>query len=95
MYDSSDAGARARALEAMDASIEKAVELGGAVSGEHGIGFLKSKYMPLQHGALELELMSSIKRLFDPKNILNPGKIYAPSDIEGLSPLKGLKLPWD
>ncbi len=95
MYDSTDPTARARAVDAMDSAIKKAVELGGAVSGEHGVGFLKSKYMPLQHTQAELEIMRSIKKLFDPKNILNREKVYTPHDIKNLAPLKNIKLPWD
>ena len=52
--------------------------MGGAVSGEHGIGFLKSKYMPFQHGADELETMRALKKMFDPKNILNRAKSASP-----------------
>jgi glycolate oxidase len=46
------------------------------VSGEHGIGLAKKDYFPLSVGAEELRLMRGIKRLFDPHNILNPGKIF-------------------
>ncbi len=96
MYNSSDPGAKSRARGAMAESIAKAIELGGAVSGEHGIGFLKTKYMKLQHSPYELELMRQIKRLFDPKMILNNGKVFYDSNCaDGLEPLKGVKLPWD
>lgn len=95
MYDGKEQGARKRGLEAMDAAMKKVVELGGAVSGEHGIGALKAKYMPFQHGASELELMRKIKKVFDPKNILNRGKIYEEQNMSGIEPLKGIKLPWD
>lgn len=96
MYNAADDGAKLRAKEAMRLSIEKAVSLGGAVSGEHGIGFLKSKYMPIQHSEYELQLMREIKRVFDPNGILNRGKVMFPSDAgERLEPLKGIKLPWD
>lgn len=57
-----------------------AVELGGTVSSEHGIGLLKKKGLEMELEALgslkALELMRAIKRVFDPKNILNPGKIF-------------------
>ena len=76
-------------------SIKKAVGLGGAVSGEHGIGFLKSKYIPLQYSESEIAAMKKIKTALDPKNILNPGKIYEPRDISNLEPLRGIRLPWD
>lgn len=95
MYYVAEKNARERALAGMEKAIFKTIELGGAVSGEHGIGFLKSKYMPAQHSDCELSLMKEIKKLFDPKNILNPGKIYSVSDISGLQPLRGVKLPWD
>ena len=95
MYYAAEKNARERALAGMEKAIFKTIELGGAVSGEHGIGFLKSKYMPAQHSDCELSLMKEIKKLFDPKNILNPGKIYSVSDISGLQPLRGVKLPWD
>jgi glycolate oxidase len=55
---------------------EIAVACGGTVSGEHGIGLAKKDYFLLSVGAEELRLMRGIKRLFDPHNILNPGKIF-------------------
>lgn len=54
---------------------DKAAELGGLVSGEHGVGFNKREYMLRQYGEETVELMRSVKAAFDPKNILNPGKI--------------------
>ncbi|MTI58772.1 MAG: FAD-binding oxidoreductase [Firmicutes bacterium] len=51
-------------------------ELGGTISGEHGIGSKRKPYMELVMNPIELELMRKIKRAFDPKNILNPGKIF-------------------
>jgi len=53
---------------------ELALELDGTVSGEHGIGRGKMKYMASEHGDA-LSLMSDIKRSFDPQNIMNPGKM--------------------
>jgi glycolate oxidase len=54
---------------------EKARELRGQVSGEHGIGFAKKSYLKEQIGDATSVLMKNIKQAFDPKNILNPGKI--------------------
>ena len=51
------------------------VELGGTLSGEHGIGLIQKPYMDIKFSPIHLELMRGIKRLFDPLNILNPGKI--------------------
>jgi len=58
---------------------ETAVAFGGTISGEHGIGFVKKQFLPISTGEEELQLMKGIKRMFDPNNILNPGKIF---DIE-------------
>ncbi len=58
-----------------DRMYRKAEEMGGLVSGEHGIGFAKKEYLKKQHGLTQIELMKGIKGVFDPKNILNPGKI--------------------
>ncbi len=54
---------------------KKSIELGGLVSGEHGIGFAKKEFISDQYGQEYMELMLQIKLAFDPKNILNPGKI--------------------
>ena len=54
----------------------KAHEMGGKVSGEHGIGFAKKPYLIESTDPTTLELMRGIKAVFDPKNILNPGKIF-------------------
>ena len=58
-----------------DRMYEKAVELGGLVSGEHGIGYAKQEYLRRQFGDTPLALMQGVKRAFDEKNILNPGKV--------------------
>ena len=51
------------------------IELGGRISGEHGIGWVQRRFLPLGLGPREIELMEKLKRLFDPHGILNPGKI--------------------
>lgn len=58
-----------------DRMYEKAEQLGGLVSGEHGIGYAKKQYLKRQYGDTHISLMQGIKKVFDPKNILNPGKI--------------------
>ncbi len=52
------------------------VSLGGTLSGEHGIGIAKKPYMPIAVSEKNIELMRGIKKVFDPNNILNPGKIF-------------------
>ena len=52
-----------------------ACSLNGTLTGEHGIGIAKAEFMGLEHDAVSLEMMQSIKNVFDPGNILNPGKM--------------------
>ncbi|WP_113653494.1 FAD-binding oxidoreductase [Pedobacter namyangjuensis] len=54
---------------------ELTTALGGTISGEHGIGLVQKDYMPIKYSEVHLNLMRSIKTVFDPKGILNPGKI--------------------
>lgn len=62
--------------EAMDHMYAKAKELQGEVSGEHGIGYAKKEYLHRSLDPVSIELMRGIKKVFDPKNLLNPGKIF-------------------
>jgi glycolate oxidase len=52
------------------------VGLGGTISGEHGIGYVQRPYMDIAMGQVQLDLMRGIKKVFDPKGILNPGTIF-------------------
>jgi glycolate oxidase len=73
-YDPGDVEATARAGAAFDAVMDVALELGGTVTGEHGIGVLKARHLPEQLGEEVMALHRSIKRALDPSGILNPGK---------------------
>jgi len=64
-------------VKCFDRMYEKAKELGGLVSGEHGIGFAKKEYLKELYGETPILLMQGIKRVFDEKSILNPGKIMS------------------
>lgn len=55
---------------------ELCVALGGTISGEHGIGLVQKKYLPIAQSNAQIDLQIGIKKLFDPNNILNPGKIF-------------------
>ena len=63
-----------RVPDAIVKIFELTVSLGGTISGEHGIGFVQKRYLPIAYSAAELALMSRIKTAFDPKGLLNPGK---------------------
>lgn len=60
--------------DALDESIAKALELGGTITGEHGIGQYKLRWLPLEQAEQVLSIQRHIKTLFDPQGILNPGK---------------------
>lgn len=62
--------------KAIDEIYRAGIELGGTISGEHGIGILQKKFMPYQFSNTHLNIMANIKSLFDPKNLINPGKIF-------------------
>ncbi len=55
---------------------EKVVQLKGTISGEHGIGWFQIPYMDIKYSPLQISLMKNIKAVFDPNNIMNPGKIF-------------------
>jgi glycolate oxidase len=61
---------------ALNRLFTRTIELGGTLSGEHGIGLTKAKYFPLEWGPDEIAIFKQVKQLFDQKNILNPGKIF-------------------
>lgn len=55
---------------------ELCYQLGGTISGEHGIGYVQKNYLPLVFNKRQIEVQQKIKAVFDPLNILNPGKIF-------------------
>jgi glycolate oxidase len=65
-----------RVHQAYEIIFDKAISLGGTISGEHGTGVAKSKYLPRMVGPKAIELMRKIKACFDPTGRLNPGKIF-------------------
>ncbi len=66
-----------RVEKAFAAIFEKAVELGGTITGEHGVGVMKRPYLHLKVGDAGIEAMRNIKRALDPNGIMNPGKIFS------------------
>lgn len=76
VVDRDDVDAVARARKCVSETFQLSVELGGTISGEHGIGYVKAQYMDYAIDAATLEVMKGIKRVFDPKGILNPGKMF-------------------
>ena len=79
MYDPADAAQSQRAQAALARVFALAVDLGGTLSGEHGIGLAKRDFMPQAVDAPTLALMRQVKAVFDPDGILNPGKLLPPA----------------
>jgi len=80
LYDGCDSD-QVKRVEAASADLfQLAVDLGGTLTGEHGIGMSKAPYMTLEHDPVAMEVMRSIKRMMDPNNVLNPGKMALDGD---------------
>jgi glycolate dehydrogenase FAD-linked subunit len=75
MYDASNSDEADRVHQASREIFELSVALEGTLTGEHGIGLAKAPYMKLEHDPIAMATMRSLKKLFDPNNILNPGKM--------------------
>ena len=76
MYDEENQQETARSVEALSKLMNKVIEMGGAISGEHGVGLAKTPFVREQFNQAEWDLMKKIKKTMDPKGILNPGKIF-------------------
>lgn len=76
MLQNTDEDTRRRGADTVRAVFQKAVELGGTISGEHGVGYAKAPFLDLALTAPTIELMKTIKRALDPNGILNPGKVF-------------------
>ncbi len=71
-----DPAKREAALSCREEILQKVLELSGTISGEHGVGLTKRNYLPWELSAPVVRLMQEIKRVFDPKGRMNPGKIF-------------------
>jgi D-lactate dehydrogenase (cytochrome) len=65
-----------RLMALNDTVIERAISMGGAASGEHGVGIGKIKHVCWEHGAYHVDCQRRMKRALDPRMIMNPGKIF-------------------
>jgi glycolate oxidase len=77
MIDGKNEEEKKKAEAAIEEILRLTIRLGGTLSGEHGVGLTKAPYIDLELGPIEIEVMKKIKRVLDPNNILNPGKIFA------------------
>lgn len=82
------------AQKAIEKVMKAVVDLGGAITGEHGIGLAKSPFLALQHSPAEIAAMRAVKQALDPKNILGRGKIFEPFNVWEHKPV-AVKMPWE
>ncbi len=94
MYHRDDPAETKRAEAAVEKLMRKVVALGGAISGEHGIGLAKTPFLRVQHSPAQIKAMKAVKHALDPNGILNPGKMFEPVRIWKYRRL-AVKLPWD
>ncbi|MFD4695577.1 FAD-binding oxidoreductase [Streptomyces sp. NPDC058463] len=75
-FDHTDADESRRARESFDEIMALGLELGGTITGEHGVGVLKKEWLARELGEVGVELQQGIKAAFDPLGLLNPGKLF-------------------
>ncbi|MGY6023198.1 FAD-binding oxidoreductase [Streptomyces spinosirectus] len=75
-FDAADPDESRRARESFDEIMALGLELGGTITGEHGVGVLKKEWLAREIGPVGVEMQRQIKRVFDPLDILNPGKLF-------------------
>lgn len=75
--DARDQDEMKRVEKAFEEIFEKAIELGGTITGEHGVGVMKAPYLELKLGSEGIAAMQAVKHALDPNNIMNPGKVFA------------------
>jgi glycolate oxidase len=94
MYHRADRAEAKAAEAAVNELMRTVVSLGGAISGEHGIGLAKTPFLRVQHRAAQVKAMRAVKDALDPRGILNPGKMFEPVRIWKY-PKLAIHLPWD
>jgi glycolate oxidase len=94
MYHSAVARERRAAERAVMKLMRTVVRLGGAISGEHGIGLAKTPFLRLQHPPAAIRAMKAVKRALDPRGILNPGKMFTVFRVWEAK-RADVRLPWD
>lgn len=94
MYNRSNPEEVVKAKAGIQQLMQKVVDLGGVITGEHGIGLAKAPFMAMQHSQAEIAAMRAVKDALDPRGILNPGKMFEPFEVWDHAPVQ-VRLPWD
>lgn len=94
-YDDREPGQLERAKEANEELLRACIALGGSVTGEHGVGLDKAQNLTLQYAPADLNFMARLRRVFDPRSVMNPGKLLPshPACGEAFRPSEGMRLP--
>ncbi len=79
VFDGADPDQRVRAFAAFDAVLELGLSLGGTITGEHGVGNLKTAWLEREIGPVSLSVHQAVKAALDPQGLLNPGKLFRPA----------------
>ena len=85
LYDGTEPGALERAEELAGEIVSLCVDLGGSITGEHGVGMEKRQFLPKMFNEVDIELMKSIRRSVDPHEIANRGKMFPSAEASSLS----------
>jgi glycolate oxidase len=94
MYHRDDPRETRAAERAVGKLMRTVVALGGAISGEHGIGLAKTPFLRIQHPPAAIRAMRAVKRALDPRGILNPGKMFEVFRVWEAKRVVA-RLPWD
>jgi glycolate oxidase len=94
MYHKANPAESRVAEETVQRLMETVVALGGAISGEHGIGLAKTPFLRIQHSPAQVRAMKAVKDALDPRGVLNPGKMFDVFEV-WKHPRVDVKLPWD
>lgn len=94
MYHKADPKECRAAEKAVLQLMKKVVALGGAISGEHGIGLAKTPFLRLQHSPAQIRAMQAVKQALDPNGIMNPGKMFEVFEV-WKAPRVAATFPWD
>ncbi len=78
-FDAADPSSREHAEEAFGDLVTAALEMGGTITGEHGVGTLKAPWLRLELDERELDRQQAVKAVFDPRGVMNPGRVFGPA----------------
>jgi glycolate oxidase len=91
VFDPTDDDQRTRAFSAFDDVLELGLSLGGTITGEHGVGNLKTDWLEREIGPVSLSVHQAVKAALDPQGLLNPGKMFRSATVSDLAGAASLR----